>query len=103
MRVQLQLGVSVPLVLKMDFSVRLCLQVDISVSLEPHVDVSMPTEIQVDVSILLVLNGCNREWRRLHNEEPNDLYFSPNIVRVTKSKSMRLSGHVARMGNERGV
>jgi hypothetical protein len=42
------------------------------------------------------------EWRRLHNEEINDLYSSPNIVRVIKSRRMRWAGHVARMGEERG-
>jgi hypothetical protein len=42
------------------------------------------------------------EWRRLHNEELNDLYSSPNIVRVIKSRIMRWAGHVARMGQERG-
>ena len=38
------------------------------------------------------------EWRRLHDEELNDLYSSPNIVRVIKSRRMRWAGHVARMG-----
>ena len=43
------------------------------------------------------------EWRRLHNEELNDLYCSPNIVRVIKSRRMRWTGHVARMVGQRGV
>ena len=38
------------------------------------------------------------EWRKLHNEELNDLYSLPNIVRVVKSRRMRWAGHVARMG-----
>jgi len=43
------------------------------------------------------------EWRKLHNEELNDLYCSPNIVRVSKSRRMRWAGHVARMGERKGV
>jgi hypothetical protein len=43
------------------------------------------------------------EWRKLHNEELNDLYFSPNIVRVIKSSRMKLTEHVAHMGEGRGV
>jgi len=42
------------------------------------------------------------EWRRLHNEGLNDLYSSPNIVRVIKWRRMRWAGHVARMGEGRG-
>ena len=43
------------------------------------------------------------EWRKLHNEELNDLCPSPIIVRVIKSRRMRWAGHVARMGERRGV
>jgi len=43
------------------------------------------------------------EWRRLYNEEQNDLYSSPNIARAIKLRRMRWAGHVARMGEERGV
>ena len=43
------------------------------------------------------------EWRTQHNEELNDLYSLPNIVRVVKSRRMRWAGHVARMGEDRGV
>ena len=42
------------------------------------------------------------EYRRMHNEELNDLYSSPNIVRVIKWRIMRWVGHLARMGEERG-
>jgi len=41
------------------------------------------------------------ERRRIRNEELNDLYSSPNIIRVIKSRRMRLAGHVARMGKRR--
>jgi hypothetical protein len=44
-----------------------------------------------------------REWRKLHNEEFNDLYSLPNIVWVIKSRRMRWAGHVALMGESRDV
>jgi hypothetical protein len=43
------------------------------------------------------------EWRKLRNEDFNDLYCSPNIGRVIKSRIMRWAGHVARMVERRGV
>ena len=44
-----------------------------------------------------------REWRKLHNEEPSDLYSSPNIVRVTKSRRMSWAERVARMVERKGI
>jgi hypothetical protein len=43
------------------------------------------------------------EWRKLHNDELNDLYSLPNIVRVVKSRRIKWAGHVTRMGQDRGV
>jgi hypothetical protein len=52
--------------------------------------------------VLRRIFGPKREedgsWRKLHNDELHDLYSSPNIVRVIKSRRMRWAGHVARMG-----
>jgi len=55
--------------------------------------------------VLKIIFGPKRdvvrgEWRKLHNEEHNDLYVSPSIVRVIKSRRMRWAGHVAGMGEE---
>jgi hypothetical protein len=56
---------------------------------------------------MLRIFGPRREedgsWRKLHNGELQSLYSSPNIVRVIKSRRMRWAGHVARMGEGRGV
>jgi hypothetical protein len=43
------------------------------------------------------------DWRKLHNEELHNLYFSPNIIRMIKSRRMRWAGHVARMGRRRNA
>jgi len=43
------------------------------------------------------------KWRRMHNEELNDVYSSPNTVRVITSRRMRWAGHVARIGEESGL
>ena len=48
-------------------------------------------------------DGVTGEWRKLHNEELNSLYSSPNIVRLIKSRRMRWAGHVARMEEGRDV
>jgi hypothetical protein len=56
--------------------------------------------------VLRKIYGPKREedgsWRKLHNDELHDLYSSPNIVWVIKSRRMRWAGHVARMGEGRG-
>jgi hypothetical protein len=43
------------------------------------------------------------EWRKLHNEEFRDLYSSPSIIRIIKSRRMRWAGHVVRMGEKRNA
>jgi hypothetical protein len=57
--------------------------------------------------VLRKIFGPQREedvsWRKLHKDEIHDLYFSPNIVRVIKSRRMRWAGHVAHMGQGRGA
>jgi hypothetical protein len=49
------------------------------------------------------MDEATGEWRRLHTEEFNDLYTSPNIIRVIKSRRMRRAGHVARVGEKKGA
>jgi hypothetical protein len=58
-------------------------------------------------TVLRRIFGPKREedgsWRKLHNDGLRNLYSSPNIVRVIKSKRLRWAGHVARMGEGKGV
>ena len=61
-----------------------------------------------DNSVLRRIFGPKRdkiklEWRKLHIEELSDLYSSPHIVRMIKSRRIMWAGHVARMGERRGV
>jgi hypothetical protein len=44
-----------------------------------------------------------RNWRKLHNEELHNLYSSPSIIRIMKSRRRRWAGHVARMGEKRNA
>jgi hypothetical protein len=57
--------------------------------------------------VLRRIFGPKREedgsWRKLHNDKLHSLYSSPNIVRMIKARRMRWAGHVARMGEGRGV
>jgi hypothetical protein len=56
--------------------------------------------------VLRGIFGSEREngsWRKLHNDELHSLYSSPNIIRAIKSRRVRWVGHVARMGEVRGV
>jgi hypothetical protein len=48
-------------------------------------------------------DGATGGWRKLHNEELHNLYSSPSIIRIIKSRRTRWAGHVARMGEKRNV
>jgi hypothetical protein len=59
-------------------------------------------------SVLRRIFGPKRDevagsWRKLHNEELHNLYSSPSIIRMIKSRTMRWAGHVARMGEKRNA
>jgi len=67
-----------------------------------------PSRTRVFENRVLRIFGPKRDevrgkWRKLHNEEPNDLYSSSNIVRVINSRRMRWAGHVACMGERRDI
>jgi hypothetical protein len=59
--------------------------------------------ITVFRNVKLTASHTERQFFFMHNEELNELYSLPNIVQVVKSRRMRWAGHVARMGEERGV
>jgi hypothetical protein len=61
---------------------------------------SLPRCNLISVEDIFEVTG---EWRKLHNEELPDLYSSPSIIRIIKSRSMRWAGHVARMGEKRNA
>jgi hypothetical protein len=48
-------------------------------------------------------DGVTGEWRKLHNEELHNLYSSPSIIKIIKSRMMKWAGHVAQMGEKRNV
>jgi hypothetical protein len=48
-------------------------------------------------------DGVTGGWRKLHNEELHNLYSSPSVIRIIKSRRMRWAGHVARMGEKKDV
>ena len=59
--------------------------------------------VVLQFEILISVQYLSEEWRKLHNEELNNPYSSPNIVRMIKSRRMRWAGHVAHMEEGRGV
>ena len=62
-----------------------------------------PSNLKYLYSVEPIRMYFSAKQRKLHNEELNDQYSLPNIVRVVKSRRMRWAGHVARMGEDRGV
>jgi hypothetical protein len=63
----------------------------------------MDTVCELLLAVLICECFASQKRRRLHNEELNDLYLSPNLVRVIKSRRVRWAGNVALMGERRGV
>jgi len=63
-------------------------------------DIYLFFNVEINVKFMFEVTG---EWRKLHNKELSDLYSLPNIVRMVQARRMRWAGHVARMGEGRGV
>ena len=85
------------------YSVPVCISLELE-SLRKRTGgrVTLILYIYIYLFIYVMLRSIGK-WRKLHNEELRDLYSLPNIVRVVKSRRMRWAGHVARMGEGRGV
>jgi hypothetical protein len=71
-------------------------------------DISITGVIHMYDWVLRRISGPKRDevtggWRKLHNEELHNLYSSPSIIRMIKSRRMRWEGHVARMGENRNA
>jgi len=73
----------------------------VRLAIQQHFDVDV--RISEAIHLRVKRDKVTGEWRKLHNEELRDLYSLPNIVRVVKSRRMRWAGHVARIGEGRGV
>ena len=73
------------------------------VSILPHPQAGGPPLVACLWLLIHYIHSYSLYWRKLHNEELNDLYSSPSIVQVIKSRRMIWAGHVARMGESRDV
>ena len=73
------------------------------VSTSPNPQTGGPPLVSCLWLLIHFIQSYSPYWRKLHNEELNDLYSSPSIVRVIKSRRMVWAGHVACIGESRGV
>jgi hypothetical protein len=84
-----------------------CQGVDQLLHLAQHMDKAgltlLPQMVRIFFLISEMVNEVTGDWRKVHNEEPHNLYSSPSIIRVIKPRRMRWVGHVARMGEKRNA